>query len=103
MAVLNRDEYFEKLNTFIGDRNDNESIQFMEDMSDTYEDLSTKADGDGVDWETKYKENDKMWKERYKKRFFSGNTGYGDNVGYPEVDEENEKKSITIDDLFESK
>lgn len=102
MAILNRDEFFESLNTFIGDRNDNDSIQFMENMSDTYEDLSTKANGDGEDWKQKYIENDKMWKERYKNRFFSGNTGNSENLGYPEENEE-EKKPISIDDLFEKK
>lgn len=102
MAILNRDEFFESLNGFIGDRNDDDSIQFMENMSDTYEDLSNRATGDGEDWKQKYIENDKMWKERYKSRFFSGNVGNSDNLGYPD-DTEDEKKPISIDDLFEEK
>ena len=102
MAILDRENYFERLNNFIGDRNDDESIKFMEDMSDTFEDLTNRANGDGVDWKNKFQENDKMWKERYKSRFFSGNTGNPD-VGYPDDTETEEKGDITIDDLFEQK
>ena len=103
MAILNRDEYFERLSTIVGDKSDDESIAFVEDFSDTYNDLTNRATGDGVDWKQKYEENDKMWKERYKNRFFSGNAG-NPNFTYPdEIIEEEKKKGITIDDLFETK
>lgn len=99
MAILNRDEYFERISTIIGDRNDDDSVAFVEDFTDTYNDLANRATGDGIDWKEKYNELDKSWKERYKNRFFSGNGG-NPNVGYPNEEQEEEKKEITIDDLF---
>lgn len=101
MAVLNRDEYFESLKTIFDGKNDSDSITLMENLTDTYEDLNNRASGDGVDWKKKYEENDEMWKDRYKNRFFSGNGG-NPNYHYPnEPDEPEDKKPVTYDDLFE--
>lgn len=101
MAVLDRDEYFESLRTIFDGRNDTDSITMMENLTDTYEDLNNRANGDGIDWKKRYEENDEMWKDRYKNRFFNGNGG-NPNLHYPnETNEDSEKKPITIDDLFE--
>lgn len=71
MAVKNKDEILEAIKTRIGDNTDDETISFLEDVSDTLTDLETKANGDGEGWKTKYEENDKSWRERYTNRFFS--------------------------------
>ena len=98
MAKLTRDEFFNKLNDKFGTDSSDESIQFIEDMTDTYIDLEKQANGNGVDWEQKYKENDLAWKKKYRNKFFSG----GDIA--PPQDEENEEENksanITINDLF---
>lgn len=71
MAVKNKDEILEAIKTRIGEHTDDETISFLEDVTDTLTDLESKANGDGEDWKTKYEENDKTWRERYTERFFS--------------------------------
>ena len=92
MAVKNKDEIFEAIKIRVGDKTDDETISFLEDVSDTLTDLETKANGDGEDWKTKYEENDKSWRERYTNRFFSKEPD-------PEPDPEPEVKK-TFSDLF---
>ena len=70
MAVKNKEEILEAIKTRVGEQTDDETISFLEDVSDTLADLETKASG-GEDWKTKYEENDKSWRERYTNRFFS--------------------------------
>lgn len=104
MAVLNREEFFKRLNGFIGDRTGEETVGFLEDMTDTYNSMENHANGDGVDWHQKYDELNKSWEERYKHRFFNG----GDRsvpMHVPGEDSENAKPeydpdAVTIDSLF---
>lgn len=69
MAVRNKDEILEAIRTRVGEQTDDETISFIEDVSDTLTDLETRANGEP--WRTKYEENDKLWRERYTNRFFS--------------------------------
>lgn len=98
MAVLNRDEFFDTIHQRIGTDNSDEAIKFIEDMSDTYNSLEERANGDGTDWEKKYHELDESWKRKYAHRFFSGSS----NTPPTEMENKEEKdgSSITIDDLF---
>lgn len=102
MAVLNRDDFFSRLQTVIGENNSDESIQLMEDMTDTYNDLENRANGDGVDWEQRYHELDESWKKKYRHRFFSGNgaSAIGNGGSPGNDDNETRAKDITINDLF---
>lgn len=100
MAILNRDEYFEHVRAAIGDRSDDESVKFLEDMTDTYNSLEDNiTHRDGEDWEQRYHDLDNQWKKRYKERFFSGRGGNPN--GLPTTSIEEEEKVITIDGLFE--
>lgn len=71
MAVKTREEILESLKARVGEQTDDETISFLEDISDTLTDLETKANGDGEDWKTKYEENDREWRRKYTERFFS--------------------------------
>nr|DAJ04777.1 MAG TPA: hypothetical protein [Caudoviricetes sp.] len=71
MAVRTREEILEAIRTRVGEQTDDETISFLEDVSDTLTDLETKTNGDGEDWKTKYEENDKEWRSKYTERFFS--------------------------------
>lgn len=71
MAVRNKEEILEAIKTRVGEQTDDETISFLEDVSDTFTDLETRANGDGEEWKKKYEENDKSWRERYTNRFFS--------------------------------
>ena len=71
MAVKTREEIIESVRAIVGEQNDDETIAFLEDITDTLTDLETKAKGDGTDWKTKYEENDAKWREKYAERFYS--------------------------------
>lgn len=96
MAVKNKEEILEAIKTRVGEQTDDETISFLEDVSDTFTDLETRVNGDGEDWKTKYEENDKMWRERYTARFFSKEP---EPDPKPEPEPEPEVKK-TFSDLF---
>lgn len=96
MAVRNKEEILEAIKTRVGEQTDDETISFLEDVSDTFTDLETRVNGDGEDWKTKYEENDKMWRERYTTRFFSKEP---EPDPKPEPEPEPEVKK-TFSDLF---
>lgn len=102
MAILKKEQYFEAIKNRLGDDSSDEAIQFMEDMTDTYNDLENRATEDSENWEQKYKENDAAWKKRYANRFFNGSTQY--NNGQENLDNDEEEQynpeSVTIDSLF---
>lgn len=75
MPILSKDEFFDRIKKQVGDDASPEAVSFLEDMTDTYNGLSQKAKGDGVDWEKKFHDNDRAWAERYRSRFFSGESG----------------------------
>lgn len=104
MAILNKTEFFDRLSKRIGEDTSDEAMKDMEDFTDTYNALSTKAEGGADEWKRKYEENNENWKKRYKARFFSS----GGNVNFPEPefeDDEEDKElaratSIHLNDLF---
>lgn len=99
MAILKKEDFLAKLQEKFGSDNSDESITFIEDMVDTYNDLETRTKGDGIDWKRKYEENDAAWLKRYQHRFFSGG-----NMNFPKPDEDESDDDkiakITINDLF---
>ena len=96
MAVRTREEIMKSIRTRIGDSTEDEDIAFLEDISDTFDDMESRASGDGEDWKTKYEENDKEWRRKYTERFFSK----GEDPEDPEEEEEEEEPK-TFEDLFE--
>ena len=71
MAVRTREEIITQVRARIGEQTDDETIAFLEDITDTLSDLETKANGDGIDWKAKYEENDSEWRKKYTERFYS--------------------------------
>ena len=72
MAVITKEQMMEQVKAVVGDNTDDATLKFLEDLTDTFTDLETKAQGDGEDWKAKYEQNDKEWRERYQQTFFSG-------------------------------
>ncbi len=102
MGVLGREEYFNRIQTMVGEDSSDEAISFIEDMTDTFNDLESRAAGDGVDWEGRYHELDERWKRKYRHRFFSGS---GNSAPAPDEEETDEGTTnpddMTVEDLFE--
>lgn len=99
MAVLSRDEYFNRIQDIVGTDTSDATLSFIEDMTDTYTDLENRANGDGEDWKQKYEELDASWRERYKHSFFNG--GVERKVTTIIEEEEVTPETIKPDDLFE--
>jgi hypothetical protein len=94
MSVKSKDEIMNFLKEHFADDNSDEAIGFIEDVSDTYDDLDTRIKENG-DWKQKYEQNNKEWHEKYKERFFSNN-GEADEPDY----DEDPEKPLTFDNLF---
>lgn len=80
---------------FGGDKSD-AFIEFLENMTDTINDMSSK--NEEVDERIAKIEND--WRDRYIKRFTTVDV-FGSPKEIVEVEEKEEEKEKTIDDLFD--
>lgn len=92
MAVKTVDEIMKKVREIIGEDDSDEAIEFIEDISDTFESFSNAED-----WKTKFEENDKKWREKYRDRFFTSK----EEVEEDEIEEPEEKEKKKFEDLFE--
>lgn len=93
MAKLSKDELIEKVKKYVGDRTDDETIEIIEDITDSID------TSDADEWRRKYKENDKMWRDKYVSRFFDKKEE--DPETPTEHEEEEEKEYNSYEDLFE--
>lgn len=85
------------LQKIIGERTDDEAIEFIEDFNDSIEELSNN---DNEDWKTKYEQNDAEWRKKYRDRFFNGRVDDDIEEPKPNTQEESDEEKTTIDDLF---
>lgn len=92
MAKLSKDELIEKVRKYVGDRKDDDTIEIIEDISDSID--SSEAE----DWKKKYEENDKMWRDKYISRFVEKKE---DEPDTPTEHDEEEKEYNSFEDLFE--
>lgn len=92
MAKLSKNELIEKVKKYVGDRTDDETIEIIEDITDS---LDTS---DADEWRQKYEENDKMWRDKYISRFLEKKD---DEPDTPTEHEEEEKEYNSFEDLFE--
>lgn len=92
MAKLSKDELIEKVRKYVGDRKDDDTIEIIEDISDSID--SSEAD----EWKKKYEENDKMWRDKYISRFVEKKE---DEPDTPTEHDEEEKEYNSFEDLFE--
>lgn len=70
MPYLDKESFMAMLKERIGEDLSDDSLSFIEDASDTYDELMNRSEGQ-EDWKTKYEENDRGWREKYRERFFS--------------------------------
>lgn len=100
MAIRSKDEILEQIQSQFGEDTSDEVISFLEDVTDTFTDLETRASGDGENWEQKYHDLDAEWRKKYRDRFFSPEVN--DNEGDDTIDTnlDDIEKPKTYDDLF---
>lgn len=92
MAKLSKDELIEKVKKYVGGRTDDETIEIIEDITDSID------TSDADEWRQKYEENDKMWRDKYVSRFFDKKE---EDLETPAEHEEEEKEYNSYEDLFE--
>lgn len=97
MAVLSHDDFMSAVKGLAGDSADDNTLAMIENFTDTYNDLETRAN-DTTDWKAKYEQNDNEWREKYKARFFEGKEGTDPTTVMREQKEDG--NDISFDDLF---
>lgn len=102
--ILTREELMSRLKDRFGEETDEESLGFIEDITDTYDDLQTKADtkadAEALE-EMTAKYNDLQ--RKYRERFFSPEMPVesGDDTTIIEDSEEVVTEKLHFEDLFE--
>lgn len=99
-----------KIKERVGEDSSDEALKFLEDMTDTFNDLHTKATAQNKktdeDWKKELEEVENKWRTKYRDRFFSGNSTDDDNEDkllMPEEKKPTPEESVTFDDLFTEK
>lgn len=108
MPKLEKETYKQRFSEFFGDSPDDSAIAFMEDLSETLEELFAGGgtSSDKKYTEAEYKELDAKWRKKYTERFYSSVNPEKDKETEREEKDEAEKErlqNIKIDDLFETK
>lgn len=100
MAIRTREEILESIRNIVGDRTDDNALQVLEDVTDTFTDFENKT-ANQTDWKAKYEENDEGWRKKYAERFYSG-----DSRTPPKNDdaviEEADDKPTRFEELFKT-
>lgn len=98
MAIRTREEILESIRNIVGDRTDDNTLQVLEDVTDTFTDFENKT-ANQTDWEAKYKENDEGWRKKYAERFYTGGTSVPHKINEPDIDEPDDKPT-RFEELF---
>ena len=105
--VRTKDELINNIKNILGDNDSDEALAILEDVSDTFADFDSKVN-DTTDWKSKYEENDKAWRTKYKERFSAPIKQANDNENGNDDDDfhitdDGPLKPPTFDALFETK
>lgn len=103
MAVRTREELMTMIRERIGESTDDETIRFVEDVTDTLNDYESRT-GTAAEWEQRYNDNDAEWRRRYTERFFSPAPA-GDPAPSPDPDPADpidQEAPKTYEDLFQT-
>ncbi len=107
MAVRKKEEILEWIKKKIGDSTEDEDLIFLEDLDDTFNDYESRGKEE-TDWKSKYEENDKEWRRKYRDRFFDGKKEereerYEEREERYEDGEDEVKEKTKFEELFEEK
>lgn len=76
--IRSKTELMEQIRTRLGEDTGDDALTFLEDVSDTLDDLESKAT-DPEDWHQKYTDLDAEWRQRYRDRFYNNEAEPPDN------------------------
>lgn len=92
MAVLSKEDFLNVLKERIGDSIEEADLKFLEDMTDTYNDL--ESSGANNEWKQKYEQSQeelKQQKIKYRDRFFSSGKERPENLDDNDSEPEDNK------------
>lgn len=97
--VKTKDEIMEEIRAYIGDRDDDQTIALVENISDTIDDYAAHGDFD-----KKLMAVEAEWRRKYIDRFMNGGENKNE-VEFEKTDdgEKDNAEEITIDDLYTEK
>lgn len=98
MAVRTREEILESIRNIVGDSTDDNTLQVLEDVTDTFTDFENKT-ANQTDWEARYKENDEDWRKKYAERFYTGDPSVPPKNNDTVIDESDDKPT-RFEELF---
>lgn len=95
----------------VGEDSSDQALKFIEDMTDTFNDLENKAKTENKktdnEWQKEMDDLDNKWRTKYKERFFGGvgnnSEDDEDKMLLPNEPEVKPEEKITFDDLFDEK
>lgn len=99
MGVLNRDNFMNAVNNLLGDRTDEEALNLVGDITDTFNDMEKNAGEDMIPRSELDRAN-KEWADKYKRRFFDPPSVEDKENEIQEQGKEKENKKLTYDNLF---
>ena len=100
MAIVDKGELIKRITARFGDDNSDEVIQLAEDLTDTFNNYDSRLNST-EDWEAKFKENDEMWRKKYKERFLEAPVERKEVLDNPELKDDD--YNVTFDDLFKER
>lgn len=99
MGVLNRDDFMNAVNNLLADRTDEDALNLVGDITDTFNELERNAGEDMVPRSELDRAN-KEWADKYKKRFFDPPSVEDKEREKQEQEKQKENKRLTYDNLF---
>ena len=97
MAILSREEYLNNIKARVGDDTSDDTIKFIEDMTDTFDEMSKNDYKERFEQSEREKQElDETWRKKYTERFYAPEER-------PKNDCSKSAESITIEDLFTNK
>lgn len=97
MAIKKLEELLSQAQAILGDNASDDAITLLEDISDTYKDMSERST---EDWKTKFETNDREWRERYKSRFTDGKAADTEDTVVVTDETAAAQEAMTYDKLF---
>lgn len=102
MSIKTKDELLTSIKTLIGDNSSDEAITLLEDVTDTITDFETKT-ASTTNWEQKYNDLDKEWRQRYTERFFNHSGEDNEDNTPPDFGEDEPEEKTKFEELFSQK
>lgn len=98
MAIRTQEELISSMQNIIGERTDDDALNFITDVRDTMASLSGGGGNVEAQIQAAVDAKDAEWRQRYKDTFFSGGGGGAPSGG--EHDDPPADKKLTYESLF---